>query len=110
MRRTVPTETQTASTNGNSYAHEAKYHCPSTSLYHRLTTNPYIVYPATLALFLTFHLTLSYLITGTPHYGPPPLPTPWPSHLHYGRAGAVRRQRGRAAAVPGRAGRRVRRE
>ena len=76
MRRPVaPTDTQPARLNGNSQPSERKYHS-SPSLYHRLTTNPYLVYPATLALFLAFHLTLSYLFTGTLHYGLLPTPPP----------------------------------
>lgn len=69
MRRPGATDIRSAPTaNGNSQRHEVKYHS-SQSLYHRLTTNPYIVYPTILTLFIAFHLTLSYLTTRTLHYG-----------------------------------------
>ena len=78
MRRPpVSNGPQTAPINGNSQSHEIKYHS-SPSLYHRLTTNPYFVYPLTLALFLAFHLTFSYLFTGTIHYGLLPSSPPGP--------------------------------
>ena len=70
-------EAQPARLNGESHPPEVKYHS-SPSFYHRLSTNPYFVYPTTLALFLAFHLTLSYLFTGTLHYGLIPTPPPGP--------------------------------
>ena len=78
MRRPpTSTDAQTARTNGNSLLPEVKHHSTS-SFYHRLTTNPYFVYPAALAMFLCFHFTLSYLFTGTLHYGLIPSPPPPP--------------------------------
>jgi predicted heme/steroid binding protein len=39
------------------------------SLYHRLSTNPYVVYPLVALLFLSFHLTLSWLFTRSLTFG-----------------------------------------
>ena len=41
----------------------------SSSLYRSLSTNPYVVYPAVVLLFVAFQLCLSLLFTGTLHFG-----------------------------------------
>ena len=41
----------------------------SPSLYQRLSTNPYVVYPLAALLFLSFHLTLSWLFTRSLTFG-----------------------------------------
>ena len=42
---------------------------PSPSFLHSLSTNPYVLYPLAFLLFVSFHLAISYLVTGTFHYG-----------------------------------------